>query len=61
MANRNQDPGPVGPTPHLSFHLRTNSNWMRLTQILGATASYTATDSLYLFVTVLSSLGRTLQ
>lgn len=49
MANRNQDPGPVGPTPPLSFHLRMNSKWVKLPQSLGATASYTATDSVISF------------
>lgn len=49
MVDRNQDPGPVGPTPPLSFHLRMNSKWVRLHRSLGAIASYTATDSVISF------------
>lgn len=47
MAARNQDPGPVSPT--LPSFLRKNSKQVRLTWSLGATASYTAMDSVLSF------------
>lgn len=45
MTDTDQDPGPIGPTPPLSFPLRKSSKWVRLPQSLGTTGSYTATDS----------------